>query len=179
MQHMYSEQQHLQPLGYPNYLTPGYPPSGGYTSAAGGHAPAPAPSVLHPVFPPQPHVPSPRPQVQLSDIQQKLMALAGQPAPQQPHLPPLHNQHEVFQKQARPLPLPVPLMSIKVPFPKHLRTHPRVRPRHPRIPRNKLFAHRSPQVDPNPIITNLKSLNCYYPTSLRTHLHQSKYFRGI
>ena len=168
------EQHPLLHLGYARLHEQGYTHAGGYSSDPGVHTPAlgirpdhqssnppskmSAPSVPHHNLSPQPHVPSP-----LSDIQKKLMALAGQSVPQQNHLPPLHQQqrhtHVFQQQQAQPLPLPVPLMSIKVPFPKHLRTHPRVRPQHPRIPRNKLFAHRSPQVDPNPIINNLISLN--------------------
>jgi hypothetical protein len=50
-------------------------------------------------------------------------------------------------------------MSLKVPFPEHLRSHPRVRPQHPRIPRNKLYRHLNTQTDPNPILKNMASLN--------------------
>ena len=65
------------------------------------------------------------------------------------------------QHQPRPLPPPVPLMSIKVPFPVHLRSHPRVRREHPRVPRNNLHRNlsSSAHADPNPILKNIRSLN--------------------
>ena len=83
----------------------------------------------------------------------------------QQHLPLLNQQQDLRhapnqQHDPRSLPPPVPLMSIKVPFPVHLRSHPRVRPKHPRISlpvnrRHRNFAH----TDPNPILNNIRNLN--------------------
>jgi hypothetical protein len=51
-------------------------------------------------------------------------------------------------------------MSLKVPFPQHLRSHPRVRLQHPLTPRNKRYhLFKTKTTDPNPIIQNMASLN--------------------
>ena len=105
---------------------------------------------------PSSNVPQSRPHVQLSEVQIKLMTIAGQ-VPQQHH-----QKHQQQKPQSSPKqqqsPI-VPLMSLKVPFPRHLRSHPRVHSYRPRIPRNKLFRRLAPHTDPNPILNNLSSLN--------------------
>ena len=168
-----------QATGFPphphHHPHPEYPP---FSGSRPGQEPSNPPSILaapsppHHNLPPQPnaepHVPQvhPLPHV-LSEVQRKLMALAGlspQQSPLQstkkyPHqqkqhlLPPVHHQQHHHQ------PRPLPLMSINVPFPHHLRSHPRVRTQHPRIPRNQLKRHPPAQSNPNPILKNLHHLN--------------------
>ena len=125
----------------------------------------------------QPHSRPPPAPHQLSSIQRRLMALAGlsqdqyqtshQSAPQhiQPRVYQQQQQQQLpppaHQQMSSSLPPPVLLMSVKVPFPHHLRSHPRVRPQHHRIPRNQLHPRHSAraQAYPNPVLNSFISLN--------------------